>query len=165
MLSKSLSLPDDIIEYIIVYAARDIPASVSHRVHEIKRAMHHDRAKRVQHWFRAHRLWADAPPCRLTKRMLIRYYAVHYPDEFLLRYPEFLIRKCNLDRALLRRLPPPPRMADSTSSQLLSWVNSFRSVASFSLMDRWFTRRRRSDVLEFLRQPGVLVDHLEYAGW
>ena len=31
----------------------------------------------------------------LTKKTLIRYYMVHYPMEYLIRYPKFVVWKCD----------------------------------------------------------------------
>ena len=100
--SSAARLPFEMVDHIFAFGARDLPLDVCRHVRALKRALHDGCARRVQQWFRRHRLAPDAPPCPLTKRVLIRYYAAHYPEEFLLSYPEFIVHKCGLDRALLR---------------------------------------------------------------
>ena len=160
-------LPQELTDHIFGYGARDLPASVCRRVGAQKRALHDGRARRVQRWFRRHRLAADAPPCPLTKRAMVRYYAAHYPDEFLLSYPEFIVRKCGLDRALLQDLPPQRRAPSSllgTAWTLAAWA-AHHLVARPDGLPRALRRRRRRDVLQFLRHPSVTVGDIEYAGW
>lgn len=152
--SSATRLPLELVDRIFAFGARDLPLGVCRHVSALKRALHDGCARRVQQWFRRHRLAPDAPPCPLTKRVMIRYYAAHYPEEFLLSYPEFIVNKCGLDRALLRDLPPQQQsMPSSLLGTLAAWVA------------QCLRPRRRRDVLQFLRHPSVTVADIEYAGW
>ena len=166
--NSAARLPFELVDHIFAFGARDLPLDVCRHVRALKRALHDGCARRVQQWFRRHRLAPDAPPGPLTKRVLIRYYAAHYPEEYLLSYPEFIVHKCGLDRALLRDLPP---QRQSVPSSLLGTTWTLAVWAAQSLLHRrdglprTLRPRRRRDVLQFLRHPSVTVADIEYAGW
>lgn len=50
---------------------------------------------------------------------LVRYYVIHYPDEFFIGYPEFTVSKLNLEEELLSVLPP---IKDRKRSDVRDWM-------------------------------------------
>ena len=103
----SLFLPQDLVYTILNEYMPPTTQPCCRVVAVQRRALWHRKARLLQHWMRTYRLCpGDSLPCHLTKRTLIRYYAAKYPDKYLLRYPEFVVRKCQLSPTLLRSLPP-----------------------------------------------------------
>lgn len=50
---------------------------------------------------------------------MVRYYVVHYPEEFFIRIPEFAVSKLSLNTELLTVLP---NQSDRKSSDVRNWM-------------------------------------------
>lgn len=51
--------------------------------------------------------------------ILIRHYVLHYPNEFLLSYPEFTVRKLGLSKDILNKLQP---LVNRKRSEVINWM-------------------------------------------
>ena len=54
-----------------------------------------------------------------TIEEMVRYYVVHYPNEFFIVHPEFAVKKLDLNEDLLSILPPPE---DRKRSDVRNWM-------------------------------------------
>jgi hypothetical protein len=92
------NLPSEIVYNILLYTFNNIDSCLSRRFYNIKKKELTKRSLILQRWFRSYRLVniTDSMLSEdlLTKKTLIRYYMVYYPMEYLLRYPKFVVRKC-----------------------------------------------------------------------
>lgn len=50
---------------------------------------------------------------------LIRHYVLHYPNEFLLSYPEFTVSKLRLSKDILNKLQP---LVNRKRSEVINWM-------------------------------------------
>ena len=61
---------------------------------------------------------------------LIRHYTLHYPNEFLLSYPEFTVSKLRLSKDILDKLQP---LVNRKRSEVINWMKE----QNINLME-WF---------------------------
>lgn len=68
----------------------------------------------ISKWFRLKRVNDEYNDVR----SLIRYYVIHYPDEYFLKYPEFTVRKLGLNPELLIL----PNLKNRKRSDVRDWM-------------------------------------------
>lgn len=96
------------------YAIHWTPAGVCKRVDETRRACRYQHATRIQAAYRGRRARYAAEKWRLGPNIshgdTVRMYLVHYPFEYLQRWPDLALRKCPgltpAQRRHLEALPP-----------------------------------------------------------
>ena len=54
-----------------------------------------------------------------NKNILIRHYLLHYPNEFLLSYPEFTVHKLGLSKNILNKLQ---KLSNRKRSEIINWM-------------------------------------------
>jgi hypothetical protein len=60
--------------------------------------------KKIEKWYKNRKTQDDYN----TIKELVRYYVVHYPDEFFIRHPEFAVKKLGMNISLLDVIPSQP---------------------------------------------------------
>lgn len=135
-------LPEEII-YIILckYSIHFIEPTVCSYVYKIKKEYQNKYSSKIVNWYRYNRLneeFVNNYIHLLSKKNLVRFYILHYPTEYLMQYPEFMVNKCNYPSYLL---------------------NDLKTI------NKREGERKKSDVLSFLKQPEITTDDLYFTGW
>lgn len=98
-----MDLPSELIYKIISYTPQTEFLTVSKEWKGEINSILAKSVKTIEKWYKNKKPQNDYN----TIQELVRYYVVHYPNEFFMVYPEFTIRKLNLNPNLLDVIPQP----------------------------------------------------------
>ena len=104
-------LPEDILNIIFKkYAIIFINPVICSKVHHYKKVFYKEQSSKIVRWYRYNSLSLyklnefEDNLYLLPKVKLIRFYILYYPIQYMIKFPEFIIWKCNLDSNLLNNL-------------------------------------------------------------
>ena len=104
-------LSEDILNIIFKkYAIIFINPVICSKVHHYKKVFYKEQSSKIVRWYRYNSLSLyklnefEDNLYLLPKVKLIRFYILYYPIQYMIKFPEFIIWKCNLDSSLLNNL-------------------------------------------------------------
>ena len=80
---------------------------------------------------------------RMTKKILVKCYLKYYPEEYLYKYPEFMVKK-------LRNM-----LSNDVIQNLNTYVSNMPNIES----------RTKSNMRDFFNLPYISLKMIEYTGW
>lgn len=96
-----MDLPSELVYMVISYNPRPKFRQVSknwkNEIDTIRKPV-----ETIEKWYKKRKARDDYD----TIKELVRWYVVHYPNEFFMTYPEFTVNKLRLNNTLLDVLPP-----------------------------------------------------------
>ena len=101
-------LPEEIIYIILCHYSIDfIEPTICSYIYKNKKKYLNKYSSNIAKWYRYNRFqfnYMEEYIHILSKKKVIRFYILHYPKEYLMQYPEFVVNKCNLSSYLLKDL-------------------------------------------------------------
>jgi len=105
-----MSLPSDIQYMIIKFVPHSSLMTVCRKWNNEIKNNRKNAAKAIGSWYKK-RVFEHTYTCRFVQK-LVREIIIYCPNEFFIIYPEFTVRKLNLEEELLSTLPTPRKRSD-----------------------------------------------------